>query len=146
MGKRKQRNSVTKATNDGRKGNGKGKPNTKAIANRVKSMPPAQMNKAKKDQISTYALKAMKKVFGSEAEAWETLAEQAKDSFAHMNLLWQYRYGKPGDQAKEDNAPKVQAPVINFYANADQIKELDNTIDIEAEEVDVDELNDDGDE
>lgn len=141
---RKQRNSVSKAANDGRAGNGKGKPNTKEITSKLKSMPPAQLNKAKKDQISTYALKAMKKVFGSEAEAWETLAEQAKDSFAHMNLLWQYRYGKPGDQAKEDNTPKVQAPVINFYANSDQIKELDNTIDIDA--IDVDELNDEDDE
>lgn len=138
-GQRKQRNEVSKAKNDGRKGNGKGKPNTKAVTSRLKNTTPAQYNKAKKDQISTYALKAMKKVFGSEAEAWEELANQAKDSFAHMNLLWQYRYGKPGEAAKEESAPKIQAPVINFYASTDQIKELDNTIDIES--IDVDELN-----
>jgi hypothetical protein len=57
-----------------------------------------------------------------------------------MNLLWQYRYGKPGEAEKENNAPKITAPVINFYASTDQIKELDNTIDITPEEdVDYDE-------
>ena len=134
---RKPKNPVNLAKNDGRSNNGKGKPNSQVVKSRLQSMTPAKISPAKKEQISSYALKAMRKVFGSEDEAWMHLAEQAKDSFAHMNLLWQYRYGKPGEAAKEDNTPKINAPVINFYASTDQIKELDNTIDITSEE-DVD--------
>ena len=104
-------------------------------------MTPARLNQAKKDLIGTYALKAMKKVFGSEAEAWETLAEKAKDSFAHMNLLFQYRYGKPMDKAPEGNQDKNNAPVINFFASPQQIHEMEETIDIDSEEVDVERLN-----
>ena len=128
---------------DGRKGNGKNKQGIKAVQVQKANMTPARLNQAKKDQIGTYALKAMKKVFGSEAEAWETLAEKAKDSFAHMNLLFQYRYGKPMDKLPENNQDKNNAPVINFFASPQQIHEMEETIDIDSEEVDVDELNED---
>ena len=126
---------------DGRKGNGKNKQGIKAVQAKKASMTPARLNQAKKDLIGTYALKAMKKVFGSEEEAWETLAEKAKDSFAHMNLLFQYRYGKPMDKLPENNQDKNNAPVINFFASPQQIHEMQETIDIDSEEVDVDELN-----
>jgi hypothetical protein len=126
---------------DGRKGNGKNKQGIKAVQAKKASMTPAKLNQAKKDLIGTYALKAMKKVFGSEEEAWETLAEKAKDSFAHMNLLFQYRYGKPMDKLPENNQDKNNAPIINFFASPQQIHEMQETIDIDAEEVDVDELN-----
>tara|TARA_R110000822_G_scaffold153633_1_gene293068 strand:+ start:47 stop:475 length:429 start_codon:yes stop_codon:yes gene_type:complete len=126
---------------DGRKGNGKNKQGIKAVQAKKASMTPARLNQAKKDLIGTYALKAMKKVFGSEEEAWETLAEKAKDSFAHMNLLFQYRYGKPMDKLPENNQEKNNAPIINFFASPQQIHEMQETIDIDSEEVDVDELN-----
>ena len=126
---------------DGRKGNGKNKQGIKAVQVQKANMTPARLNQAKKDQIGTYALKAMKKVFGSEAEAWETLAEKAKDSFAHMNLLFQYRYGKPMDKIPEGNQDKNSAPVINFFASPQQIHEMEETIDIDSEEVDVERLN-----
>ena len=128
---------------DGRKNNKRqqSKQETREIVQKAKSMTPAQLNNAKKDRVSTYALKAMKKVFGSEAEAWETLAEKAKDSFAHMNLLFQYRYGKPMDKIPEGNQDKNNAPVINFFASPQQIHEMEETIDIDSEEVDVDKLN-----
>ena len=87
---RKQKNSANLKTTDARKSNGKGKPSSKIIKARVQSTTPARINQAKKDLISSYAVKAMKKVFGSEEEAWEALAEKAQDSFAHMNLLFQY--------------------------------------------------------
>lgn len=141
----KKKNPVSQIKHtDGRKNNGRkpSKIKTKEIAGRKANLTPAQLTPAKKAQISTYALKAMKKVFGSEAEAWEALAEQAKDSFAHMNLLWQYRYGKPGEAKEDGGGSKSNAPVINFYASPEQTKKLEDTIDIEAEEVDVDELND----
>lgn len=140
MSSRKPKNPVNLAKNDGRATNGKGRPNSKVVKSRLQNTTPAKLNQAKKEQIGIYALNAMKKVFGSEEDAWMALAEQAKESFAHMNLLWQYRYGKPGEAAKEDNTPKIAAPVINFYAAPEQLKELENTIDITPEEdVDYDE-------
>ena len=137
---RKPKNLVNLAKNDGRANNGAGKPNTQVVKSRLQSMTPAKMTQAKKAQISSYALKAMKKVFGSEDEAWMHLAEQAKDSFAHMNLLWQYRYGKPGEAAKEYNTPKINAPVINFYASPDQMSQLDNVIDVTPEDEDMEDM------
>lgn len=140
MSTRKPKNPVNLAKNDGRANNGKGRPSSKVVKSRLQNTTPAKLNQAKKEQIGIYALNAMKKVFGSEEDAWMALAEQAKESFAHMNLLWQYRYGKPGEAAKEDNTPKIAAPVINFYAAPEQLKELENTIDITPEEdVDYDE-------
>ena len=140
MPKAKRHSQEIKPT-DGRKGNGKNKQGIKAVQVQKANMTPARINQAKKDQIGTYALKAMKKVFGSEAEAWETLAEKAKDSFAHMNLLFQYRYGKPMDKAPEGNKDKNNAPVINFFASPQQIHDMEETIDIDSEEVDVEKLN-----
>lgn len=119
---------------DGRKNNKRqqSKQETREIVKKAKSMTPAQLNNAKKDRVSAYALKAMKKVFGSEAEAWETLAEKAKEgSFAHLNLLWQYKYGKPIDKEASNNVAKSNAPVINFFNNAPQQEHIDNTIDVD---------------
>ena len=119
---------------DGRKNNKRqqSKQETREIVQKAKSMTPAQLNNAKKDRVSTYALKAMKKVFGSEAEAWETLAEKAKEgSFAHLNLLWQYKYGKPIDKETNNLVAKSNAPVINFFNNAPQQEQIDNTIDVD---------------
>jgi hypothetical protein len=52
-----------------------------------------------------------------------------------MNLLFQYRYGKPLDKPAEKQEKKSNAPIINFFASNDQIKHLDNTIDIDSEDV-----------
>ena len=136
-----KRNSNNVKPTDGRKSNGKNKEGIKAVQAKKSSMTPARINQAKKDQIGTYALKAMKKVFGSEAEAWEALAEKAQDSFAHMNLLFQYRYGKPMDKIPDNKQDKNNAPVINFFASPQQVEQLEDTIDIDAEEVDIDDLN-----
>jgi hypothetical protein len=35
----------------------------------------------------------------------------------------------------------LNVPVINFYASHNQVEKLEDTIDIESEEVDMDELN-----
>lgn len=146
----KKKNPVTQIKQtDGRKNNGRkpSKIKTKEIAKKKANITPAQLNPAKKKQISSYAIKAMKKVFGSEAEAWENLAEQAKDSFAHMNLLMQYAYGKAGEQKEDNGSSRSKAPVINFYATPQQIEQAqDTTIDIDADIVDADELNEEDDE
>ena len=137
---RAKQNSAYIKPNDGRKNNGRKKGDKYGPKKQlIKSA--SQLTPAKKERISVYALNAMKDVFGSEEDAWKSLAEQAKDSFAHMNLLWQYRYGKPQDGSEGSSNKKLDVPVINFYASNKQVKDLDNTIDIESEEVDMDELN-----
>lgn len=135
MGRAKQNSAYIKP-NDGRRNNGRKKGEKYGSKSKTLIKSSSQLTPAKKERISTYALNAMKEVFGSEEEAWKSLAEQAKDSFAHMNLLWQYRYGKPTDGNEGNTKKKLDVPVINFYASEKQIKEIDNTIDIDSEEVD----------
>ena len=134
MGRAKQNSAYIKP-NDGRRNNGRKKGEKYGSKSKTLIKSSSQLTPAKKERISTYALNAMKEVFGSEEEAWKSLAEQAKDSFAHMNLLWQYRYGKPTDGNQDNTKKKLDVPVINFYASEKQIKEIDNTIDIDSEEV-----------
>ena len=133
---RSKKNSVSIKKTDGRKNNGRksGQVVKKQQPKTLATTTGSRLNKAKKDRISIYALNAMKEVFGSEQEAWQSLAEQAKDSFAHMNLLWQHRYGKPSEAKSDDGNKKLNVPVINFYANTNQVEQLDNTIDITPED------------
>jgi hypothetical protein len=71
----------------------------------------------------------MKKVFGSEEKAWLELGKLARESFPHMRLLWEYKYGKPKESKELDVKTEVNIPVINFL-------DKDTTIDIEHNEVD----------
>ncbi len=132
-----KKHSDTIKPTDGRKANGKNKAGIKTVQAQKSNMSPARLNQAKKDQIGTYALKAMKKVFGSEEEAWEMLAEKAVDSFAHLNLLFQYRYGKPLDKKEDSGRTQIKAPVINFYAAPQQIQDMADTIDVDSEDIDT---------
>ena len=84
--------------------------------------------KAREKKLGNYALGAMKKVFGSEEKAWLELAKQSKDSFPHMRLLWEYKYGKPKELKELNVKTEVNIPIINF---ADKEK----TIDIESEDI-----------
>jgi len=97
------------------------------------SMLPAQPNKAKRELISSYAVKAMKEEFGSEEQAFEHLCRLARKSFAHMKLLLEYAYGRPSDQISEGGGKNKTAPVIQFIKN--EIKQADDIriIDIEPE-------------
>ena len=131
MAKREKSDNI-KST-DGRKNN-KRLP-AKVQLNGPVSSKPARINEAKKKKISNYAVNAMKKVFGSEQEAMETLAEFGKKgSLGHMKLLMEYGFGKPNEMNDTGNSNKSVAPVINFYNNPPQI-EQNKTIDIDAEEV-----------
>jgi|TARA_R100001163_G_scaffold3068_1_gene4668 hypothetical protein len=85
--------------------------------------------KAQEKKISSFALQSMKKVFGSEEKAWLELGKMAKESFPHMRLLWEYKYGKPKESKELDVKTEVNIPVINFL-------DKDTTIDIEHNEVD----------
>ena len=85
--------------NDGRRNNGR-KPGVRNVPT-VRPTSSAALNDAKRKRVGIYALNAMAKVFGSEEEAWESLAEQAKSSFPHLKLLFEYKYGKPLDTPEE---------------------------------------------
>ena len=92
--------------------------------------------KAREKKLGNYALGAMKKVFGSEQEAMETLAEFGKKgSLAHMKFLMEYGFGKPNEMNEDGGGKKTIAPVINFY-NTPQIEE--HTIDVDHTEEDDD--------
>ena len=125
MGRKPKERKYVKST-DGRKNNGRkrgekvNKPVKKVMAT------PSAMNKAKKDRVNIYALNAMKQVFGSEEAAWESLAEKAKDSFPHLKLLFEYKYGKPEDVV-DDTKPKVNINIKNLFAgNQDDDTENDD--------------------
>ena len=117
--------------NDGRKGN-KRLP-AKPLSTKDKLLP-AKSNSAKRERISSYAVDAMKKVFGSEQEAFEHLATLGKNNFNQMKLLMEYAYGKPSDNISDKGTTtKITAPVINFF-NPTEEKEDNNTIDIDTNE------------
>lgn len=129
MGRKPKERKYVKST-DGRKNNGRkrgekvNKPVKKVMAT------PSAMNKAKKDRVNIYALNAMKQVFGSEEAAWESLAEKAKDSFPHLKLLFEYKYGKPEDVGLDEGKPKVNINIKNLFAGNQEEKEDNDIIDI----------------
>lgn len=131
MAKREKSDNIR--STDGRKNNKRLPP--KVQLDGPVTSKPARINEAKKKQISNYAVNAMKKVFGSEQEAMETLAEFGKKgSLGHMKLLMEYGFGKPNEMNDNGGGKKNVSPVINFYNNAPQLED-NNIIDIEAEDV-----------
>jgi len=117
---------------DGRKGNQRKKsiPNL-SVPDNERSNKPA-MNTAKKDRKKQYAKKAIKNVFGSEVNAFESLAKKAEEgSYNHMKLLLDFAYG----DEKEGNVTKVQAPIINFFGDSVEGKKIkEKIIDVTPEE------------
>lgn len=118
--------------NDGRRNNGRKKGDTnikKAVASTT------HLNDAKKKRIGVYALNAMNQVFGSEEEAWQELAKQAKDSFAHLKLLFEYKYGRPTENIDyTSGGQKLNIPITNIFAGTQKPPEIENTIDITPED------------
>lgn len=110
-------------SNDGRQNNGKkkGQKNNKPV-----EATPRNLNKAKKERISLYAINAMRTVFGSEKEAFESLAEQARDgSFAHIKLLLEYAYGKPEDLVSGDAKKGSTFNIQNIFTGTEPKKKDD---------------------
>ncbi len=68
--------------------------------------------KESEEKIASFALAAMVEVFGSEEKAWQSLSEQAKDSFPHLKLLFEYRYGKPKERIEHSGG--VNIPVTSW--------------------------------
>lgn len=130
MGRKPKERKFVKDT-DGRKNNGRKRGER---VNKPVIATPGAINKAKKDRVHIYALNAMKQVFGSEEKAWESLAEKAKESFPHMKLLFEYKYGKPEDVDLREGRPKVNINIKNLFAgNQDQSDDPD-IIDVTEEE------------
>jgi len=113
---------------DGRKGNSAKKSIPKLpIPNNERSNTPA-MNGAKKSRKKQYAKKAIKNIFGSEVNAFESIAKSAeKGSYNHMKLLIDLAYGDEKDVAEVGKS----APIINFFGDSDVGKKVkDKVIDI----------------
>ena len=110
---------------DGRKGNSRKKSiPVLPVPNKERSNKPA-MNQAKKSRKKQYAKKAIKNVFGSEVNAFESLAKKAEEgSYNHMKLLLDFAYGEDD----KDTSVKVQAPTINFFGDSIEGKKLKNKI------------------
>ena len=127
---RAKKNSEEITRNDGRKHNSRLV--AKPLSTKDKLLP-AISNTAKKERIGSFAVDAMKKVFGSEEQAFEHLAKLGKDNFNQMKLLMEYAYGKPSDSIsdKSGTTNKISAPVINFFAPP-VVGEEEETYDIDA--------------
>ena len=113
---------------DGRKNNSRKKPIPKLTLPEKERSNKPRLNTAKKSRKKLYAKKAIKNVFGSEVNAFESLAKKAEEgSYNHMKLLLDFAYG----EEKETNQNKVQAPVINFFGDSLEGKKVkDRVIDI----------------
>lgn len=108
----------------------------KPISTKDKQVKAPRSTKAKKDRVASYAISAMKEVFGSEKDAFIHMAELAKKNFSQMQLLMQYAYGRPNDKVGGESAGRRNSqPVINFNLNSpSEPKQIDNTFDIIHEE------------
>jgi hypothetical protein len=129
VGRKPKERKYVKPT-DGRKNNGRKKGDR---VNKPITATPRGLNKAKKDRVHIYALNAMREVFGSEEKAWESLAEKAKDSFPHLKLLFEYKYGKPEDVGINEGRPKVNINIKNLFAG-NQDEDKPDIIDVTEEE------------
>ena len=71
--------------------------------------------KAEEEKIKNFALNAMVETFGSEEKAWKSLSDQAKDSFPHLKLLFEYKYGKPKERIEHSGG--VNIPITSWNDN-----------------------------
>ena len=113
---------------DGRKGNSRKKSIPKLPVPQLERSNKPAMNQAKKNRKKQYAKKAIKHVFGSEVNAFESLAKKAEEgSYNHMKMLMDFAYGEDD----KDTSVKAQAPIINFFGDSEIGKKVkDKIIDV----------------
>jgi len=70
-------------------------PGTKGHSGGQRPNQTGRLARADERKVTSFAIGAMKKVFGSEQKAWDTLAKESVLSFPHRKLLMEYAYGKP---------------------------------------------------
>jgi len=128
MGRKPKEFKYLKNT-DGRRNNGRKKGD---VIIKKENATPAALNKAKKNRSKLYAQNAMAETFGSEEAAWVHLAEMAKDSFPHLKLLFEYKYGKAGDNLDAGTAKKMNINIKNLFTGNQE--ETDNVIDVTPED------------
>jgi hypothetical protein len=119
--------------NDGRKNNKRKAPIPMSKVPQIERSNKPAMNTAKKSRKKQYAKKALKNVFGSEANFFEDIAKKVKKS-GNYNL---YKLLMDAVYDEETNvAPKTNnAPVIQFINN-EAPKQIDEkTIDVEHKEL-----------
>lgn len=75
-------------------------------------------SKADEDRVRTLSIGAIKKVFGSEEEGWLHIAEQAKESFPHLKMLYEYSYGKPKETV--ENIVSMPKPDKKVFTSFDE--------------------------
>jgi hypothetical protein len=116
---------------DGRRGNKRKKSIPIQKPPEIERSNKPALNKAKRSRRKAYAKKAIKNVFGSEVEMFESLAKAAKKgSYNHMKLLTDFAYEEEKDTRVTNNAP-----VINFFNSTDvEQKVKDKIIDVTPEE------------
>lgn len=113
---------------DGRKGNQAKKSIPKLkIPNNERSNKP-RLNTAKKNRRKQYAKKAIKNIYGSEVEMFESIAKLAKKgSYNHVKLLTDMAYS----DEKDEGGVVKSAPIINFFGDSDVGKKVkDKIIDV----------------
>ena len=60
-------------------------------------------SKALEDKVQALSIQGLIAVFGSEEQAFESIAKEAKaGSFTHLKLLVEYAYGKPTEKVNVD--------------------------------------------
>jgi|TARA_R100001460_G_scaffold24995_2_gene50248 hypothetical protein len=124
MGRKPKQYKYVKS-NDGRRNNGR----KKGVRNIdvLDANSSLRVNKAKRNRATIYTQNAIAKVFGSQEEFFESMAEFAKKgSFNHAKQLMEYGFGKPGE-SNEDNNNKVNINIKNLFTG----NEEQNTIDID---------------
>lgn len=101
---------------DGRKGNSRKKSIPKLKLPEMEGVSKPRLNQAKKNRRKQYAKKAVKNVFGSEVEMFESMAKKAKEgSYNHMKLLTDMMY----EEDKGNTGTTVKAPIINFIGDSE---------------------------
>lgn len=87
--------------------------------NRGKKGVSGRKKKADEDRIRTMSIQAICNAFGSEQEGWDHLAEKARKSFPHFQLLWGYTYGKPKESVNINPDNDFNIPITKFFGLED---------------------------
>jgi hypothetical protein len=117
---------------DGRKNNGAKRGDAlvrKALAS------PVSYNKAKKNRSKILATKAIKDVYGSEADFWKMVAEKASNSQYDRKMIIEYMYGKAMDNPDVlTKAKNVDFSIVNIFPGSEEEKPIDITPEDESTE------------
>ncbi len=81
--------------------------------------------KEDENRIRTLSINALESIYGSEQNAFEHIAELAKDSFPHLKLLMGYAYGKP--RITQEIIEQREQPL--YYSKEERDKRLKELLD-----------------